>query len=54
MKIKGLSVENVCVGNRHFQKFGYENIFLTHSRKFMSVKLQLFSEFSSSRKLPIL
>ena len=48
MKIKGLSVEDLCGEIQHFQKLGYGNIFLDQSQKFMSVKLQSFCTFLSS------
>ena len=54
MKIRGLSVEDVCGEIRHFQKFGCRNIILAQTQKFMSVKLQLFCAFSSSRNFLIL
>ena len=46
--------ELMCGETWHFQKLGCGNIFLTHSRQFMSVKIQLFCEYLSSRKFPIL
>ena len=45
---------NLCGEIRHFQKLGCGNIVLAHSRHFMSVKLKLFCEFLTSRKLAIL
>ena len=54
VKIKGLSVEDLCGEIRHFQKLGCESIFLAQSQKFMSVKLQWFCAFLSLRNFPIL
>ena len=47
-------MENLCGEIRHFQKPDCGNIFLDQSQKFMSVKLQLFCVFLSSRNFPIL
>ena len=54
MKIRSLSVEDLRGEIQHFQKLGCGNIFLAQSQKFMSVKLQLFCAFLSSRNFPIL
>ena len=54
MKIRGLSVEYFCGETRHYQKLGCRNICLAQSQTFMSVKLQLFCAFLSSRNFPIL
>ena len=45
MKIKGLSMDDLCGEIQHFQKLSCGNIFLAQSKKFVSVKLQLFPHF---------
>ena len=54
MKIRRLSVEDLCGEIRHVQKLGCANIFLAQSQRLMFVKLQLFCAFLSSRNFPIL
>ena len=52
---KGLICRGLMSGViRHFRKLSCGNTFLAHSRKFMSVKLQLFCELLSRRKFPTL
>ena len=46
--------ELMCGEIRSFQKLVYGNMYLAHSRQFMSVKLQLFGELLTSLKFPIL
>ena len=51
--MRGLSVKDLCGEIRHFQKLGRGKTF-SPVTKFMSVKIQLFCAFLSSRNVPIL
>ena len=52
IKIRELSVEDLCVEKYDIFKNLVAEIFLVHSRKFILVKLQYFSNFRVHESLP--